>query len=128
MGRSERASTGAEGHAPGNIRTRPREEWIRILRETDVPCAPVLSRMEFIDHPQVDALAMRRAIDDPTLGATIQPGIPVGLELTPGEIAGPAPAIKDDPDVEDGSPSPRRGRKATRRARANSLAARSMAC
>ena len=84
----------------GIFATRPREEWIRILRENDIPCAPVLSRMEFIDHPQVDALAMRRAIDDPTLGATIQPGIAVGLELTPGEIAGPAPAIKDDPDVE----------------------------
>ena len=84
----------------GIFATRPREEWIRILRENDIPCAPVLSRMEFIDHPQVDALAMRRAIDDPTLGATIQPGIAVGLELTPGEIAGPAPAVKDDPEVE----------------------------
>jgi crotonobetainyl-CoA:carnitine CoA-transferase CaiB-like acyl-CoA transferase len=78
------------------IASRPREEWIRILRENDIPCAPVLSRMDFINHPQVDALGMRRAVDDPTLGATIQPGIAVGLELTPGEIAGPAPAAKED--------------------------------
>jgi crotonobetainyl-CoA:carnitine CoA-transferase CaiB-like acyl-CoA transferase len=78
------------------IATRPREEWIRILRENDIPCAPVLSRTEFIDHPQVGALGMRCAIDDPTLGATVQGGIAVGLELTPGEIAGPAPAVKDD--------------------------------
>ena len=82
------------------ISTRPREEWLRILRENDIPCAPVLSRSEFINHPQVDALGMRRAIDDPTLGATIQGGIAVGLELTPGEIAGPAPAAKDDRTVE----------------------------
>jgi len=78
------------------IAARPREEWLRILRENDIPCAPVLSRADFINHPQVDALGMRRAIDDPTLGATIQPGITVGLELTPGEIAGPAPAMKND--------------------------------
>src|SRR6185437_1301120 len=80
----------------GIIATRPCEEWIRILRENDIPCAPVLSRSDFIDHPQVDALGMRRAIGDPTLGATVQGGIAVGLELTPGEIAGPTPAVKDD--------------------------------
>ena len=98
--------------------TRPREEWLRILRENDIPCAPVLSRTDFINHPQVDALGMRRAIDDPTLGATIQPGIAVGLELTPGEIAGPAPAVSHDRAgifratrrSSDGSPSRRRAR------------------
>ncbi len=87
------------------IAARPREEWLRILRENDIPCAPVLARTEFINHPQVDALGMRRAIDDPTLGATLQPGIAVGLELTPGEITGPAPAVNhnrtDDPKVEE---------------------------
>ncbi len=87
------------------IATRPREEWLRILSENDIPCAPVLSRTDFINHPQVDALAMRRAIDDPTLGATIQSGIAVGLELTPGEIAGPAPEVDqdraDDPKIEE---------------------------
>ncbi|HVB82063.1 MAG TPA: CoA transferase [Candidatus Binataceae bacterium] len=83
------------------IATRPREEWLGILRENDIPCAPVRSRADFIDHPQVDALGMRRAIDDPTLGPTIQPGIAVGLELTPGEIAGPAPAVEDDRLIEE---------------------------
>jgi crotonobetainyl-CoA:carnitine CoA-transferase CaiB-like acyl-CoA transferase len=87
------------------IATRPREDWLRILRENDIPCAPVLSRTDFIGHPQVNALGMRRAIDDPTLGATIQPGIAVGLELTPGEITGPAPPINhgraDDPKIEE---------------------------
>jgi crotonobetainyl-CoA:carnitine CoA-transferase CaiB-like acyl-CoA transferase len=78
------------------IGSRPREEWLRILRENDIPCAPVSSRQDFIDHPQVAALGMRREIDDPTLGATVQSGIAVGLELTPGEIIGPAPAARDD--------------------------------
>jgi crotonobetainyl-CoA:carnitine CoA-transferase CaiB-like acyl-CoA transferase len=78
------------------IRTRPREEWLSILRESDVPCAPVMTRQEFIEHPQTRALDMRREIDDPTLGRMIQMGIPVFLNETPGEITGPAPAAGDD--------------------------------
>ena len=75
------------------IRARPRDEWLAILREADVPCAPVMKRDEFMDHPQTRALEMRRELADPTLGATIQPGIAINLLDTPGEITGPAPAV-----------------------------------
>jgi crotonobetainyl-CoA:carnitine CoA-transferase CaiB-like acyl-CoA transferase len=78
------------------IRTRPRDEWIRILRESDVPCAPVMTRQEFVDHPQTRALGMRHEINDPTLGRMIQMGLPVFLNDTPGEIIGPAPKAGDN--------------------------------
>ncbi len=78
------------------IRTRPRDEWLSILREADVPCAPVMTRHEFIDHPQTRALGMRQEIDDPTLGRTIQMGLPVFLNDTPGEIGGAAPEKGDE--------------------------------
>ena len=78
------------------IRTRPRDEWLGILREADVPCAPVMTRQEFIEHPQTRALGMRQEIDDPTLGRTVQMGLPVFLNDTPGEITGPAPEIGDE--------------------------------
>jgi crotonobetainyl-CoA:carnitine CoA-transferase CaiB-like acyl-CoA transferase len=78
------------------IRTQSRDEWLSILREADVPCAPVMSRQEFIDHPQTRALGMRHEIDDPTLGRMIQMGLPVFLNDTPGEITGPAPKAHDD--------------------------------
>src|SRR5277367_2059897 len=78
------------------LRTRTRDEWLSILREADVPCAPVMTRHEFIDHPQTRALAMRQEIDDPALGRTIQMGLPVQLNDTPGEIVGPAPGRGDD--------------------------------
>jgi crotonobetainyl-CoA:carnitine CoA-transferase CaiB-like acyl-CoA transferase len=78
------------------IRTRPRDEWLSILREADVPCAPVMTRQEFIDHPQTRALGMRQKIEDPTLGPMIQMGLPVFLNDTPGEITSPAPAAGDD--------------------------------
>ncbi len=80
----------------GIIRTRPRDEWLAILREADVPCAPVMKRDEFMNHPQTRALEMRRELDDPTLGATIQLGVPINLLATPGEIIGPAPAVSRD--------------------------------
>ena len=78
------------------IRTRPRDQWLSILREADVPCAPVMTRQEFIDHPQTRALDMRKEIDDPTLGRMIQMGLPVFLNDTPGEITGAAPENGDE--------------------------------
>ncbi len=34
---------------------RPAAEWLKILDDAGVPCAPVLTRREMIDHPQVQA-------------------------------------------------------------------------
>ncbi len=77
------------------IRTKPRDEWVKILREADVPCAPVMTRQEFIAYPQTAAIGMCQQVRDPVLGETVQLGVPVTLEATPGEIAGPAPARPD---------------------------------
>ncbi|NOT55216.1 MAG: CoA transferase [Deltaproteobacteria bacterium] len=76
--------------------TKSREEWLRILRENDVPCAPVTSRQEFIDWRQTIHNGMRVEIQDPELGKTVQMGIPVRLSDTPGEIKGPAPRLGED--------------------------------
>jgi crotonobetainyl-CoA:carnitine CoA-transferase CaiB-like acyl-CoA transferase len=73
------------------IRTRPRAQWLAVLRENDVPCAPVMTRHEFIEWSQTRALNMRREIDDPVLGRTIQMGVPITLNATPGEIRNAAP-------------------------------------
>ncbi len=71
---------------------RTRDEWVHIL-QSQVPVAPVLTRDRFLEDPQVRHLGMRREIDDPTLGPTLQMGLPINLSATPGEIAGPAPAV-----------------------------------
>jgi crotonobetainyl-CoA:carnitine CoA-transferase CaiB-like acyl-CoA transferase len=75
------------------IATRSREEWLRILHEHDVPCAPVTSRQEFLNHRQTIHNGMRVEIDDPQLGKTIQMGVPLRLSETPGVIKGPAPLL-----------------------------------
>ncbi len=74
------------------IRTKPRDEWVKILRDADVPCAPVMTRQEFIAYPQTAAIGMRQEVRDPILGNTVQLGVSVTLTATPGEIVGPAPA------------------------------------
>lgn len=79
------------------IATRPRAEWLRLFAEADIPSAPVLTRADFIDDPQVRHLGMRQEIDDPTLGRTVQMGIPVTLRATPGAIRCAAPVASTAP-------------------------------
>lgn len=78
------------------IATKPREEWLRILREADVPSAPITSRQEFMDWRQTRHNGMHVEINDPQLGKTVQMGVPVRLSDTPGEIKGPAPRLGQD--------------------------------
>jgi len=84
----------------GVIGARTRAEWLRRLGEADIPCAPVLTRPEFLRDPQIDHLGMCQEIDDPELGRTIQMGVPVDLRDTPGAIQGPAPTLGDEIEVE----------------------------
>ena len=81
------------------IRKRPRNEWLRILRDADVPCAPVMTRQEFIEHPQVRHLGMQRELFDPQLGRAIQMGVPVALRDTPGDIKRPLSALENPSEL-----------------------------
>ena len=78
------------------IKTRPRDEWLDLMRAIDVPAAAVKSRVEFFDSPQVRYLGLCCEIDDPILGRTIQMGLPIQLAETPGAVGGPAEARVDD--------------------------------
>ena len=78
--------------------TKPRGEWLRILRENDVPSAPVISRQEFIEHPQIIHNGMRIEVEDPELGPTVQMGVPLCMSDTPGSMSGPAPLLDQHSD------------------------------
>lgn len=80
------------------METKSREEWLGILREKDVPSAPVMSRQEFIEHPQVIHNGMRVEVEDPELGPTIQMGVPIRMSDTPGSITSPAPVLGQHAD------------------------------
>ena len=75
------------------IETKPRADWLHILRDNDIPCAPVTSRQEFMDFSQVIHNGLRVELDDPQLGKTVQLGVPIQLSETPGAIQSPAPLL-----------------------------------
>ncbi len=59
--------------------TKPLDDWLRILEERDVPCAPVLQRSEVFSHPQVVENEMMTEVDHPTAGSTKMMGVPIRL-------------------------------------------------
>ncbi|HUI27027.1 MAG TPA: CoA transferase [Candidatus Kryptonia bacterium] len=83
------------------VETRPRAEWLRLLDEADIPCAPVMSRADFLTDPQVQHLGLCPVIDDPQLGRTIQMGVPVNLRDTPGAIRNAAPRLEDAVTIDE---------------------------
>lgn len=80
---------------------RPRDEWLRLLEEADIPCAPIAFRDDYLQDPQVLHNGMRVEIDDPMLGRTVQANVP--LRLSRGENAprGPAPRLGADQHLLD---------------------------
>jgi len=67
------------------------EEWLEILDEAGVPCAPVLTRREMIDHPQVQASELIVETDHPVAGRIRQTRAPARFSETPAEIRNGAP-------------------------------------
>jgi crotonobetainyl-CoA:carnitine CoA-transferase CaiB-like acyl-CoA transferase len=77
------------------FRTRPRSEWLRVIAEAGCPCGPVWDRQTWFDHPQVAALGMRVAMDDPARGVVEMPGLPLNLAESPAELRWAAPPLPD---------------------------------
>jgi crotonobetainyl-CoA:carnitine CoA-transferase CaiB-like acyl-CoA transferase len=53
------------------------------LNEAHVPCAPVLSIAEMATHPHMLARGTVRHVEDPRLGATVIPGMPLRFSAFP---------------------------------------------
>ncbi len=77
----------------GIMKQKPREEWLRLLREGDVPTAPADTVEEFAQDPQVLHNNMMVELEDPRAGAIRQMGLPISFSQTPGQIGGPAPDL-----------------------------------
>jgi crotonobetainyl-CoA:carnitine CoA-transferase CaiB-like acyl-CoA transferase len=72
---------------------RPREYWLKLLGDADVPCAPVSRREEFMEDAQVRHNRMIVTVEDPHMGKMKQMGIPLTLVENPGRIKSPAPRL-----------------------------------
>jgi crotonobetainyl-CoA:carnitine CoA-transferase CaiB-like acyl-CoA transferase len=73
--------------------TRPRDEWIRTLRESegDFIFTIVNSVQDLPDDPQMRANDYIVDFDHPQFGSTTVMGVPVQLSRTPGGVSRPAP-------------------------------------
>jgi crotonobetainyl-CoA:carnitine CoA-transferase CaiB-like acyl-CoA transferase len=75
------------------FRTKPAEEWEKLLLEKEVPCGIVATYKQFFAHPQVSAMDMNPVIDHPTIGPIRLVGQAVQFEKTPGNIRSAAPTL-----------------------------------
>ncbi len=66
--------------------TADRDEWLQRLREAGCPAGPVLDRDAWFDHPQIDAIGMAVAIEDPVFGEAVVPGLALKFARTPGRV------------------------------------------
>ncbi len=79
--------------------SKPRQEWLDILKAADIPAGPVLTRDEYLENPQVIHNRMQVEIDDPEIGRSVQIGIPLTLRGKPGAIQSPAPLLGQHNDA-----------------------------
>jgi len=75
----------------GILKEKTLAEWLDIFVPADVPCAPVNTREEFMDDPQVQVNHMIVEVEDRHLGRMRQMGVPLTLTDYPGSIKSPAP-------------------------------------
>lgn len=62
---------------------RSSDEVVRILGDAQIPCAPVLSPQQALDHPQVQAIGVLQPVDYPGLPRPAPiPNVPVWLSAT----------------------------------------------
>jgi crotonobetainyl-CoA:carnitine CoA-transferase CaiB-like acyl-CoA transferase len=73
--------------------TKPRHEWLRILSDHDIPCAPVQSLPDFMRDPGVQHMKMTVEYDHPEVGRLTLMGQPIRFSETQAPDAGPPPVL-----------------------------------
>lgn len=71
-------------------------ECVANLEREDVPCAPVMSPAEIIDHPQVAATGLVEEVDHPVMGRMRQTPPAPHFSKSPAVPVRPAPALGAD--------------------------------
>jgi crotonobetainyl-CoA:carnitine CoA-transferase CaiB-like acyl-CoA transferase len=74
------------------MKTRDREEWLKIFDQADIPAAPINSLAEAAKQPQAVANEYIVEIDHPLEGRMRVLGLPIKLHKTPGRL-GIAPGL-----------------------------------
>jgi crotonobetainyl-CoA:carnitine CoA-transferase CaiB-like acyl-CoA transferase len=79
--------------------TKPREEWLRLLRQEPDFIVSIINRISDLPHdPQVVANEYITELNHPRLGPTKFLGVPVHFSKTPGAVRLPAPEFGQHTD------------------------------
>jgi len=71
-------------------------EWLRVLEEADIPCAPVMTRRDMINHPQVISNGIVVENQHPHAGRLRQTRQPAQFSSTPPEHRFGAPRLGEN--------------------------------
>ena len=71
---------------------RTTEEWLKLLREQEIPCAPLRTLDELFDNEHLNDVAFFQTVESAN-GPVRFPGVPTWMSNTPGNIVGPAPRL-----------------------------------
>ena len=75
------------------LMAKPASEWLTILEDADVPCAPVLTRAQMVQHPQVVASGIVQESEHPHAGRLRQARNAARFEGTQAELRYGAPDL-----------------------------------
>ncbi|RRR44928.1 CoA transferase [Mycolicibacter terrae] len=89
--RAQRIDT-VYGLVAETMKERTTAEWLKLLRELEIPAAPLNTPGALFDDPHLNAVGLFETVDTP-YGAVRFPGVPTWLSRTPGRVAGPAPEL-----------------------------------
>lgn len=78
-------------HFREKFKTKTRDEWFEILKQTDICAAPIYSLPEALEDPHNVAREMVVEIDHPQAGKVKQVGVGTKLSGTPGSVRSTAP-------------------------------------
>ncbi|HLQ35654.1 MAG TPA: CaiB/BaiF CoA-transferase family protein [Chloroflexota bacterium] len=78
--------------------TKPRDEWIELLRELDVPCAPIYDLGEVFEDPQIRHMGLQITIERQRRPPIRTVASPVNLSDTPSPRPAPPPEFGEHTD------------------------------
>jgi crotonobetainyl-CoA:carnitine CoA-transferase CaiB-like acyl-CoA transferase len=78
---------------------RPRDEWLKILTEYDLPVAPVNRLSELVNDPQITENSYIMDVDHPRLGKIKIPGYPIHFSATNATTRVAAPSLGEHTDL-----------------------------
>jgi crotonobetainyl-CoA:carnitine CoA-transferase CaiB-like acyl-CoA transferase len=86
-------------HVEAALKGRSTQEMLTMLQGADVPCAPVLSRREVLEHAQIEANELISEFEQSGLGVIRQARPAARFDKTPALIPRPAPRLGEHTDA-----------------------------